>query len=121
MFSILESGSRTTLNALFARCGLSEGVRNLVVRLILHARAADLADDVAARHYVVTALTEELIVEHDGAIPADLEEAFAYLSEQNVGLARKAALGVMSAFASNVSDVRTMQVINEPDPARDAA
>ena len=100
VFSILETGSRQALNALLARCGLGEGVRNLFARLILHARAANLADDVAARHYVVTALTEELIVEHDGAIPAELEEAFVYLNDQNVGLARKAARGVMAAFAA---------------------
>lgn len=113
VFSILETGNRPTLNALLARSGLGEAVRNLVVRLILHARSADLVDDVAARHYVVTALTEELIVEHDGAIPSELEEAFAYLSEQNVGLARKAARGVMAAFAG--TDERAMTLVN-PSP-----
>jgi hypothetical protein len=41
-----------------------------------------------------------LIAEHGGAIPAELEEAFTYLSEQNVLLARRAARGVMSAFAA---------------------
>ena len=75
----------------------------MIVRLVMHARAADLADDVAARHFVVTALTEELIVEHDGVIPPDLEEAFAYLSEQNVTLARCAARGVMASFAGTAS------------------
>lgn len=100
VFSILESGSRAALNALFARCGLSEGVRNLLARMVFHARATDLADDAGARHYVVTALTEELIGEHDGVIPEELEEAFAYLSEQNIILARKAARGVMAAFAA---------------------
>ena len=40
-----------------------------------------------------------MIVDHDGVIPPELEEAFAYLSEQNVILARRAARGVMSAFA----------------------
>jgi len=100
VFSILEGGGRPALNALFARCGLSEGVRNVVARLVFHARTADLADDVTARHFVVTALTEELIIEHGGAIPAELEEAFAYLSEQNVMLARQAARGVMSAFGA---------------------
>lgn len=98
VFSILESGGRPALNALLARCGLSEGVRNLVARLVFHARVADLADDVTARHFVVTALTEELIIEHGGNIPHELEEAFSYLSEQNVTLARKAARGVMPAF-----------------------
>lgn len=33
-----------------------------------------------------------------GNIPHELEEAFSYLSEQNVTLARKAARGVMPAF-----------------------
>lgn len=99
VFSLLENGSRAALNALLVRCGLAEAVRNLLARLIFHARAADLADDLAARHFVVTALTEELIVEHDGVIPPELESAFAYLSEQNVILARRAARGVMSAFA----------------------
>ena len=99
VFSMLERGSRPALNALFARCGLRPGLCRLLVRLVLHARLADLADDVAARHYVVTALTDELIAEHDGEIPPDLEEAFAYLSEQNISLARKAARGVMAAFA----------------------
>jgi uncharacterized protein (DUF2336 family) len=103
VFSLLESGSRAALNALLARCGLGEGVRNLLARLVLHARASDLADDAAARHYVVTALTEELIAELDGVIPEELEEAFAYLSEQNILLARKAARGVMTAFAGETT------------------
>jgi Uncharacterized protein conserved in bacteria len=103
VFSLLESGGRPALNALLARCGLGEGVRNLLARLVLHARASDLADDAAARHYVVTALTEELIAEHGGVIPEELEEAFAYLSEQNILLARKAARGVMTAFAGEAT------------------
>jgi uncharacterized protein (DUF2336 family) len=103
VFSLLENGSRPALNALLARCGLGEGVRNLLARLVLHARASDLADDAAARHYVVTALTEELIAEHGGVIPEELEEAFAYLSEQNILLARKAARGVMTAFAGEAT------------------
>ncbi len=113
VFTLLESGSRAALNALLARCGLKESVRNLIARLIFHARAADLADDVAARHFVVTALTEELIVEHEGVIPEELEEAFAYLSEQNVALARKAARGVMSAFGT-IHKQRTMPLLEEP-------
>lgn len=108
VFTLLETGSRAALNALFARCGLKESVRNMIARLVFHARAADLADDAAARHFVVTALTEELIVEHDGVIPEELEEAFAYLSEQNVALARKAARGVMSAFAGDVHGQKPM-------------
>ncbi|MEO8759072.1 MAG: DUF2336 domain-containing protein [Devosia sp.] len=115
VFTLLETGSRSSLNALLARCGLGEGVRNLIVRLIFHARAADLADDITARHFVVTALTEELIVEHDGVIPSDLEDAFAYLSEQNVILARRAARGVMSAFAGDFAGERVMPVAIDRD------
>lgn len=113
VFTLLEGGSRAALNALLARCGLKESVRNLIARLIFHARAADLADDVAARHFVVTALTEELIVEHEGVIPEELEEAFAYLSEQNVALARKAARGVMSAFGT-IHRERALPLLEEP-------
>jgi uncharacterized protein (DUF2336 family) len=115
VFTILETGSRATLNALFTRCGMKAGVRNLLARLVMHARAADLADDAAARHFVVTALTEELIVEHDGQIPAELEEAFNYLSEQNVMLARLAARGVMSAFAGTAETDRTLPVLPPED------
>ena len=103
VFALLENGSRPALHALLSRCGLGEGVRNLLARLVLHARSSDLADDAAARHYVVTALTEELIAEHGGVIPTELEEAFAYLSEQNILLARKAARGVMAAFAADAT------------------
>jgi hypothetical protein len=83
---------------------------------VLHARAADLAHDAAARHYVVTALTEELIVDHGGVIPDELEEAFAYLSEQNVQLARKAARGVMAAFAgtAHAPMVLPVPLMDEP-------
>ncbi len=97
--TLLGTGSRAALNALFARCGMGEALRNLVARLIFHARNANLADDLSARHFVVTALIEELICEHDGHIPSELEEAFAYLNGQNVTLARQAARGVMPAFA----------------------
>lgn len=100
VFTLLESGSRAALNALFTRCGLAAAVRNMLARLIFHARAANLADDLAARHFVVTAMTEELIFDHRGTIPPELEEAFAYLSEQNVILARRAARGVMAGFAN---------------------
>lgn len=112
VFTLLENGSRAALNALLARCGLKEAVRNMIARLVFHARAADLADDVAARHFVVTALTEELILEHEGVIPEELEEAFAYLSEQNVALARKAARGVMSAFG-DIHARRTLPAFDE--------
>jgi uncharacterized protein (DUF2336 family) len=100
VFSILEHGGRAALSALLQRCGFSPALRTLLGRLVLHARSADLADDVAARHYVVTALTEELLAEFDGVVPAELEDAFAYLGEQNVALARAAARGVMTAFAA---------------------
>jgi uncharacterized protein (DUF2336 family) len=100
VFTLLETGSRAALNALLMRCGLRPAVCSMVARLIFHARAADLADDLSARHFVVTALTEELIVEHAGNIPVELEEVFQYLSEQNISLARRAARGVMSAFAT---------------------
>lgn len=103
VFSLLETGSRASLNALLARCGLGAAVRNLLSRLVFHARTSDLADDASARHYVVTALTEELIAEFDGVIPPELEDAFSYLSEQNILLARKAARGVMAAFAGETS------------------
>ncbi len=115
VFTILETGGRPALNALLSRCGLSPGVSNLIARLIFHARAADLADDITARHFVVTALTEELIVEHDGVIPPELEDAFAYLSEQNVALARRAARGVMSTFADDANADRPMPVIEPGD------
>jgi uncharacterized protein (DUF2336 family) len=115
VFTLLDRGSRASLNALFARCGLGEPVRNLLARLIFHARSADLADDLSARHYVVTALTEELIADHAGAIPAELEEAFAYLSEQNVVLARKAARGVMRGFAGSTDAVMPLPMIEAED------
>ncbi|HTI87262.1 MAG TPA: DUF2336 domain-containing protein, partial [Alphaproteobacteria bacterium] len=121
VFTLLETGSRSALNALLAKCGLGEGVRNLIARLIFHARSADLADDITARHFVVTALTEELIVEHEGVIPPELEDAFAYLSEQNVALARRAARGVMSAFAGDVAGDRVLPVPQEPLLALPAA
>ncbi len=117
VFSLLETGSRAALNALLSRCGLGESVRNLVARLIFHARAADLADDATARHFVVTALTEELIVEHDGVIPPELEDAFAYLCDQNVILARRAARGVMSAFADEAAGERDMPLLGEDERA----
>jgi uncharacterized protein (DUF2336 family) len=113
VFTLLETGSRSALNALLTKCGLGDGVRNLIARLIFHARSADLADDITARHFVVTALTEELIVEHEGVIPPELEDAFAYLSEQNVALARRAARGVMSAFAGDVAADRGLPAPRE--------
>ena len=115
VFTLLESGSRAALNALFSRCGLSAPVRNMLARLIFHARAADLADDLAARHFVVTAMTEELIFDHRGTIPPELEEAFAYLSEQNVILARRAARGVMAGFAGSTDAEMDLPRIAQED------
>ena len=108
VFTLLETGSRASLMALFARCGLSTAANGLMVRLVLLARTADLDDDVAARHYVINALTEELITEYGGDIPEELEEVFGYLNEQNIALARKAARGVMAAFARTNEDVDLM-------------
>ncbi|MDB5506571.1 MAG: hypothetical protein JWR75_1209 [Devosia sp.] len=108
VFTLLEIGSRAALNAMLARCGLGEAVRNLIARLVFYARSADLADDVAARHYVVTALTEELIAETAGLIPPELEDAFSYLSEQNVSLARRAARGVMLGFVDGDAEERSL-------------
>lgn len=114
VFTLLEGGSRAALAALFLRAGLKPDMGKVLIRLVLHARTADLADDVAARHYVVTALTEEMIADHDGLIPPELEEAFAYLSEQNIALARKAARGVMRAFADTTSLQLALPPAEEP-------
>jgi uncharacterized protein (DUF2336 family) len=114
VFMLLENGSRAALLALFARCGLDAAIGRLLFRMVMHARTADLSDDLAASHYVVTALTEELLAEYDNDIPPELEEAFTYLSEQNVVLARKAARGVMQAFAGTRSGALSVPVV-EPD------
>lgn len=110
VFSLLESGSSASLAALFDRCGLSGPCGRLLLRLVMLARSADLADDVAARHYVVTVLTEELIADYDGDIPETLEEAFCYLNEQNIVLARKAARGVMASFARPSEATRQLPI-----------
>jgi uncharacterized protein (DUF2336 family) len=104
VFTILDGGSRAALHALFTRCGFTPAVRNLLARMVGHARRADLADDFAARHYVVSLLIEELIAEHDGELPPSLDESFAYLNEQNIALARRAARGVMPAFAAEAPE-----------------
>lgn len=114
VFTLLDGGSRAALQALFARCGFSPAVRSLLARLVQHARRADLADDISARHYVVSILIEELIVEHGGDMPASLDEAFAYLNEQNIALARLAARGVMPAFAEEAPDMAMV-----PDQGRE--
>ncbi len=116
VFTLLNKGSRASLNALFAKCGLSEALRNVLARLIFYAREADLSDDLAARHYIVTALVDELITEHDGVVPEALEDAFAYLNEQNVILAQQAARGVMPAFAAQSDEERML-----PDGGRAVA
>ncbi len=116
IFTLLNIGSRAALNALFAKSGLGEELRNLLARLIFYAREADLADDLSARHFVVTALINELIIEHDGDIPSSIEEAFAYLNEQNIMLARGAARGVMNAFAIEVGQDREM-LASDVEPA----
>lgn len=101
VFALLAEGSRASVNALLLRSGLNAAICQLLGRIVILARSSDLSDDVAARHYVVTALTEELLADHDGQIPEALEEVFAYLSEQNIALARQAARGVMSAFVAS--------------------
>ena len=108
VISILESGGRASLLALFERAGLKPALSDLLVRLVLHARNADLVDDLAARYFVVTVVIDELVIEHDGEIPASLTDAFAYLNEQNVTLARKAARGVMAGFAEEVDTERRL-------------
>ncbi|MCF6302773.1 MAG: DUF2336 domain-containing protein [Devosiaceae bacterium] len=102
VFTLLEHGSRVALNALFCQCGMNVALRNLLARLVVHARNVDLSNDDAERFFVVTALIEELIIEHEGNIPQSLEDAFRYLDEQNVILARNAARGVMHVFAQDV-------------------
>ena len=77
-----------------------------------------VADDAAARHYVITALTEELISEYEGDIPAELEEVFCYLNEQNIALARKAARGVMAMFAQTTQSRLSLPAANVAMPLR---
>ncbi len=108
IFSLLSKGPRAGLNALFAKCGMAPALRNLVARIVLQARDADLADDVSARFFVVTSMIEELIIEHQGDIPEDLHAAFAYLNEQNLLLARAAARGVMPGFAEHTDPYRRL-------------
>lgn len=116
VFAVLEAGSRAAINALLSRCGMGPAMRELLIKLIGHARATDLADDAAARHLVVTVLTEGLIADHGGVIPEELEEAFTYLSEQNVALARQAAEGVMSAFAQEAGERRMASTPDWDEP-----
>jgi len=115
VFTLLDRGSRAALNAAFARCGLDEPLRNLLARILVLARTIDLADDPAGRHYVVTAVTEELIAEHAGNIPAELDEAFAYLSEQDMLLARAAARGVMDGYAGGTDAALPVPTIDNDE------
>ncbi|VAW22595.1 hypothetical protein MNBD_ALPHA11-932 [hydrothermal vent metagenome] len=102
VFALLKGGARASLNVLFHQCGMSEPMRNLMARLIMYARDADLSCDDGARHFVVSAIIEELIIEHEGDIPHSLQDAFRYLDEQNMVFAKAAARGVMPAFAQNI-------------------
>lgn len=111
---LLERGGRSALNALLARAGFSPVVRNVLARLVLLARETAMADDAGARHLVLTILIEQLVHEHDGQIPADLEEAFGYLNAQNAALARQASQGVVEAFAET-SDGRGLPALPPDD------
>jgi len=113
VFSLLERGGRVALNALFAQCGMAQTLSNLLARLVMHARSADLLHDASARHFIVTAMIEELIIEHDGQIPDDLEAVFSYLDEQNMLLARLAARGVMPGFARRAPQGYTLALQND--------
>ncbi|WP_338719487.1 DUF2336 domain-containing protein [Devosia sp. XK-2] len=113
VLTLLESGSRAALLALFARCGLSKAAGGLLARIVIQARMADLADDVSARHYVITVLTEELLAEFGGNIPDELLECFSYLNEQNIALARQAARGVVAAFAKTAN--ASLKLPSAPD------
>jgi len=117
VMSLLENGGRASLMALFERAGLAPALSDLMIRLVLHARMADVGDDLAARYFVVTVVIDELVIEHDGEIPAGLTEAFAYLNEQNVMLARKAARGVMSGFAREAGGSKPMPITRSTSTA----
>lgn len=103
VFTLIDKGSRTALGALLGRAGLTSAVSDIVIRLIFFARSLDLGDDVAARSFVVTALCEDLISEHHGQVPIELEDVFAYLSEQSVSLTRLAVHGVLPAYAETAT------------------
>lgn len=102
--TMLERGAPQVLRAAFNRCGLAPELGDVLVKIVLQARLADLADDVSARYFVITVLIDDLIYEHDGEIPESLTEAFAYLNEQCVALGRQAARGVMAGFAREADD-----------------
>lgn len=104
--SILAEGARPALNGMLARSGMSHGLRNLMVRLVIFARDSDLSHDVAARFLVVTELVQALVEEHSGDIPDELADGFSYLNEQNLILARVAARNIMSEFADDMPQSR---------------
>ncbi len=103
VFTLIDTGSRTALGALLGRAGLKSAVADIIVRLIFFARSLDLGDDIAARSFVVTALCEDLISEYHGQVPIELEDVFAYLSEQSVSLTRLAVRGVLPAYAETAT------------------
>ena len=73
-------------------------------------------DEVALIDRFFSGLFAHWLTVHEGVIPPELEEAFAYLSEQNVVLARDAARGVMTAFAGDVHGTSPMPVdLDEPE------
>ncbi len=116
IFSLLNDGSRAALNALFVKCGIDDAIKNLLTRLVFYARSVDLGRDLSSRHLIVTCLINELIDEYEGEIPPELEEAFSYLNEQNIMLARSAAAGVMPAFVSQSEEDRALPL---PEIAED--
>jgi hypothetical protein len=79
-------------------------------RLVTISRNHHLADDQAARHFVVSQLITALIDEHEGDVPETLEPIFAYLNEMNVTLARNAARGVMATFCDRAPDEARLTV-----------
>lgn len=115
VFSVLTTGSRATVSALFAHAGLAPALVGLMARFVEYARLTDLSEDVSARHYVVTAITEELLADYEGDIPLELEEAFGYLSEQNITLARQAARSVTAAFGLGGVGMSVLQGSDQND------
>ena len=112
---ILHSGTRRALHALYTRCGFEPSLRNLMARLTILAREADLEIDVASRHFVVSQLISALIDDHDGNIPESLETVFGYLNEQNVSLAREAARGVMASFCNETDENTAINITHLRD------
>jgi uncharacterized protein (DUF2336 family) len=107
---ILDKGSRRGMYALFLKCGFDAPLSNLMCRLVTVSRHHHLAEDQAARHFVVSQLITALIDEHEGDVPETLEAIFAYLNEMNVTLARNAARGVMATFCDRAPNEARMAV-----------